>query len=115
MEKTGNYLVALVAIVALVGLVLMFTGGSSTVFEEGDSVTVVDEERNLVGEAFRSGTIGKRNIVVMNKEDKPDTPDDKTPDTDDDSGDDDSKDSDPISDIPTSGPRCIPIPGSPCP
>ena len=39
-NKTGNYLVAVVAIVAVVGLVMMFTGGS-------DSVDVVSGDGDL--------------------------------------------------------------------
>ncbi len=47
-DKTGLYLVSIVAIVAVVALFLMVKGGSSEVSEE---VMVVDEEGNLIGEA----------------------------------------------------------------
>jgi len=49
-DKTGLYLVSIVAIVAVVALFLMVKGGSSEV--SGETVMVADEEGNLVGEAF---------------------------------------------------------------
>jgi len=48
-DKTGLYLVMIVAIVAVVALFLMVKGGAQTSSEE---VMVVDEAGNLVGEAF---------------------------------------------------------------
>ena len=51
-DKTGLYLVSVVAIVAVVALFLMVKGGSSEV--SGETVMVADEEGNLIGEAFRN-------------------------------------------------------------
>jgi len=47
-DKTGLYLVSIVAIVAIVALFLMVKGGAQTSSEE---VMVVDEEGNVVGQA----------------------------------------------------------------
>ena len=51
-DKTGLYLVSIVAIVAVVALFLMVKGGSSEV--SGETVLVVDEAGNLIGEAFKN-------------------------------------------------------------
>lgn len=50
-DKTGLYLVSIVAIVAVVALFLMVKGGAQTSSEE---VMVVDEEGNIIGMAFNN-------------------------------------------------------------
>ncbi len=60
-DKTGLYLVSIVGIVAVVALFLMVKGGSQTSSEE---VMVVDEEGNLVGEAFMDYNVDTTQLKV---------------------------------------------------
>mgnify|MGYP003653222574 CR=1 FL=1 len=63
-NNSGLYLVSVVAIVAVVALFLMVKGGSQTSSEE---VMVVDEEGNLVGEAFMGSFKGLADIEDVKK------------------------------------------------
>ena len=61
-DKTGLYLVSIVAIVAVVSLFLMMKGGSSQAVNE--DVVVVDDIGNLVGEAtYDRGVKYKKSVL----------------------------------------------------
>ena len=64
-DKTGLYLVSIVAIVAVVALFLMVKGGSSEV--SGETVMVADEEGNIVGEAFYDKHLSKSRDIENKK------------------------------------------------
>ena len=59
-EQANLYLLAIVAIVAVVGIVVLVlnVGGPASMAEE--LVTIYDEDGDLVGEAYVSGSVWKR-------------------------------------------------------
>ena len=71
-KNQGLFIVAIVAVVAVVSLFLMVEGGSSQATSDiDDKVVVVDEEGNIVGEAFRNDIGSFKDLIKIDKNKKP--------------------------------------------
>ena len=64
--QTNMYLLAIVAIVAIVGIVVLVLNANAG----GESVAVVDEDGNLVGQALRSYSDSGSDLIVFRGEEE---------------------------------------------